>query len=56
MPLNLDPRNAIPVLELAPNLAVSEIFNRLTISAVSKTIDANPDCAFVENALFYTDP
>ena len=32
MPMNLDPRNAIPVLELAPNLAVSEIFNRLTTS------------------------
>ena len=35
MPLNLDPRNVILVLELAPNLGVSEIFNLLTTSAFS---------------------
>ena len=32
--LNLDPGNAILVLELVPNLPVSEIFNRLTTSAL----------------------
>ena len=33
MQLKLDPRNAIPVLELVPNLLMSEIFKRLTTSA-----------------------
>ena len=33
MPLSLDPRNAIPVLESVPNLQVSEILKRLTTSA-----------------------
>ena len=33
MQLKLDPRNAIPVLEMVPNLLVSEIFKRLTTSA-----------------------
>ena len=36
MQLKLDPRNAIPVLELVPNLLVSEIFKRLTTSAWDK--------------------
>ena len=34
MLLKLDPRNAIPVLELVPNLLVSEISKRLTTSEV----------------------
>ena len=33
MPLNLDPRNAILVLELVPNLGVSGTFIHLTTSA-----------------------
>ena len=32
MQLKLDPRNAIPVLELVPYLGVSEIFSHLTTS------------------------
>ena len=32
--LKLDPRNAIPVLELGPNLVVSEIFSPLTTSGM----------------------
>ena len=36
MPLNLDLRNAIPVLELVPNLGVSGIFIHLTTSAQEK--------------------
>ena len=39
MPLSLDPRNAIPVLESVPNLQVSEIFKRLTTSALVTLVD-----------------
>ena len=35
MQLKLNPRNAIPVLEMVPNLLVSEIFKRLTTSALT---------------------
>ena len=37
MPLDLDPRNTIPVLELDPNLGVWEIFNSLTTSGLGKS-------------------
>ena len=38
MQLKLDPRNAIPVLELVPNLLVSEIFKRLTTSVMFRIL------------------
>ena len=39
MQLKLDPRNAIPVLELVPYLGVSEIFSHLTTSAWVDTVN-----------------